>query len=44
MDTQLKYQDNIKSVLQNHADYRTALPDGYASQFLFDSVSPQENL
>ena len=36
MDTRLKYQVIIKSVLQNHADYRTILPDGYASQVLFD--------
>jgi hypothetical protein len=31
MDTQLRYRDIIKSVLQNHADYRTALADGYTS-------------
>lgn len=36
MDTRLKYQDIIKRLLQNHADYRTALPDGYSSQVLFD--------
>ncbi len=29
MDTRLKYQSIIKSVLQNHADYRATLPDGY---------------
>ncbi|OUL22596.1 XisI protein [Nostoc sp. T09] len=41
MDTQLKYQNIIKSVLQNHADYRTALGDGYASQVLFDDERGQ---
>ena len=29
MDTRLKYQSIIKRVLQNHADYRATLPDGY---------------
>lgn len=41
MDTQLKYQDIIKRVLQNHADYRTAIPDGYSSQVLFDDERGQ---
>lgn len=41
MDTRLKYQNIIKSVLQNHADYRTALPDGYVSQVLFDDERGQ---
>ncbi|MDF5726872.1 MAG: element excision factor XisI family protein [Rhizonema sp. PD38] len=41
MDTRLKYQDIIKSVLENHADYRTGLPDGYASQVLFDDERGQ---
>jgi hypothetical protein len=36
MDTQLKYREIIKSVLRNHADDRTALPDSYQSQVLFD--------
>ncbi|MDZ8262853.1 XisI protein [Nostoc sp. ChiQUE01b] len=38
----LKYQDIIKTVLQNHANYhRTGLPDGYASQVLFDDERGQ---
>ncbi|MFN6486119.1 MULTISPECIES: XisI protein [unclassified Nostoc] len=41
MDTRLKYQDIIKTVLQNHANYRTGLPDGYASQVLFDDERGQ---
>lgn len=36
MDTQLKYRSIIKSILQNHADYRATLPDGYTSQVIFD--------
>jgi XisI protein len=36
MDTRLKYQDTIKSILQKHAEYRAALPDAYDSQVLFD--------
>ena len=36
MDTRLKYQSIIKRVLQNHADYRATLPDGYTSQVIFD--------
>lgn len=36
MDTQLKYCDIIKQILQNQADYRSTLPDGYTSQVLFD--------
>ena len=41
MDTRLKYQDIIKGVLQNHADYRATLPDGYTSQVLFDDERGQ---
>jgi hypothetical protein len=41
MDTQLKYRDIIKRVLQSHADYRTTLPDGYTSQVLFDDERGQ---
>ena len=36
MDTRLKYRSIIKSILQNHADYRATLPDGYTSQVVFD--------
>jgi hypothetical protein len=36
MDTRLKYQDIIKIVLQNHANYRATLPDGYTSLVVFD--------
>lgn len=41
MDTQLRYQSIIKSVLKNHADYRATLPDGYASQVIFDDERGQ---
>ncbi len=41
MDTRLKYQNIIKNLLQNHADYRTALPDNYASQVIFDDERGQ---
>jgi XisI protein len=41
MDTRLKYQNIIKSVLQNHADYRAALPDDYTSHVLFDDERGQ---
>ncbi|GAB1543259.1 hypothetical protein NUACC21_59330 [Scytonema sp. NUACC21] len=41
MDTGLKYQDIIKNVLQNHADYRTAVPDDYTSQVIFDDERRQ---
>ena len=41
MDTQLKYQDIIKSILQRHAEYRATLPDGYNSQVLFDNERGQ---
>lgn len=41
MDTQLRYQSIIKSVLQNHANYRATLPDGYASQVIFDDERGQ---
>jgi hypothetical protein len=36
MDTQLKYQDIIKNILKEHAEYRTSIPDSYESQVLFD--------
>ena len=36
MDTRLKYQSIVKDALQNHADYRAALPDAYTSQVIFD--------
>lgn len=36
MDTQLKYQEIIKSILQKHANYRAALIDGYDSRVIFD--------
>ena len=41
MNTQLKYQEIIKSILQRHADYRATLPDGYNSQVLFDDERGQ---
>jgi XisI protein len=41
MDTQLKYQSIIKSVLQNHVDYRATLTDGYTSQVIFDDERGQ---
>ena len=41
MDTQLEYQSIIKCVLQNHADYRAALTDGYTSQVIFDDERGQ---
>jgi XisI protein len=41
MDTQLKYRDIIKSVLQSHANYRAEFPDGYTSQALFDDERGQ---
>lgn len=41
MDTRLKYREIIKSILQNHADHRTALPDSYQSQVLFDDERGQ---
>lgn len=37
----LKYQNIIKSLLQDHADYRANLPDGYTSQVLFDDEQGQ---
>jgi XisI protein len=36
MDTQLKYQDIIKNILKEHAEYRATIPDSYESQVLFD--------
>ena len=41
MDTRLKYQSIIKSILQNHVDYRATLPDGYTSQLIFDDERGQ---
>ncbi|MCG8362198.1 MAG: XisI protein [Pseudanabaenales cyanobacterium] len=41
MDTQLRYQSIIKDILQNHADYRAALPDSYTSQVIFDDERGQ---
>ena len=41
MDTQLKYQNIIKSVLQDHFNYRATLPDGYTSQVIFDDERGQ---
>lgn len=41
MDTRLKYQDILKSVLQDHADYRANLLDAYTSQVLFDDEHGQ---
>lgn len=41
MDTRLKYQNIIKSVLQKHAHYRAASSDGYDSQVLFDDERGQ---
>jgi XisI protein len=36
MDTRLKYTEIIKNILQEHADYRNTLPDGYTSRVAFD--------
>ena len=36
MDTRLKYQEIIKTILQVHANFRNTIPDGYHSQLLFD--------
>ncbi len=36
MATRIAYQDLIKRLLQEHADYRNALPDPYQSEVLFD--------
>lgn len=41
MDTRLKYRNIIKSVLQNHADYRASLPDDYTFQIVFDDERGQ---
>jgi hypothetical protein len=41
MDTRLRYQSIIKNVLQNHANYRATLPDGYTSQIIFDDERGQ---
>jgi len=36
MDPRLKYQEIIKTILQEHANFRNTIPDGYHSQLLFD--------
>ena len=36
MDTPLRYQQIIKTILQEHANFRNTIPDGYHSQLLFD--------
>ncbi|TAG74275.1 MAG: XisI protein [Oscillatoriales cyanobacterium] len=36
MDTRLRYQKIIKTILQEHANFRNTIPDGYHSQLLFD--------
>jgi hypothetical protein len=36
MDTRLRYQEIIKSILKEHAQYRACIPDSYDSQVLFD--------
>ena len=36
MDTKLKYQEIIKNILTETAEYRASIPDGYNSQVLFD--------
>jgi len=36
MDTRLRYQGIIKTILQEHANFRNTIPDGYHSQLLFD--------
>ena len=41
MDTQLKYQQIVKTILQNHAEYRASLPDGYTSQVICDDERGQ---
>jgi XisI protein len=36
MDIKLKYQEIIKSILTETAEYRASIPDAYNSQVLFD--------
>jgi hypothetical protein len=36
MDTRLKYREIVRTLLQNHADYRNSLGDGYTSRVVFD--------
>jgi hypothetical protein len=36
MATRLKYQEIIKTILQEAANFRNNIPDGYHSQLLFD--------
>ena len=36
MDTRLRYQEIIKTILQEHANFYNTIPDGYHSQLLFD--------
>lgn len=38
MDTRFKYQEIIKTILQEHANFRNTIPDGYHSQLLFDDA------
>ena len=41
VDTRLRYQNSIKSGLQNHAGDRVTLPDGYTCQVVFDDERGQ---
>jgi XisI protein len=41
MDTRLKYQKIIKSILQDQAEHRSTLLDGYTSQIAFDDERGQ---
>ena len=41
MNTRSKYCQIIKKVLQNHADYSSAIFDAYTSQVLFDDERGQ---
>jgi hypothetical protein len=36
MDTKLRYQEIIKNLLKEQAEYRASIPDAYDSQVLFD--------
>lgn len=36
MDTRLKYQEIIKKILIENAEYRASIPDCYDSQVIFD--------
>jgi XisI protein len=37
MDTRLKYQEIIKNILRENAEYRVSIADCYDSQILFDN-------